>query len=331
MNKITVPPAIIDTIKRHPSFFVVPHMEPDGDCIGSALALDSFLKRLGKRSYLHCQGPFDKRDVKHLASSFAGGVPADLRQKEPDACVIVLDCSTIDRIGDLANDLAGLPIMVIDHHSSGLEFGVFRFIEPSSPSTSLLIQLLIEAMGHSVTAEEAEYIFFAFCTDTGFFRHLESRTGPAFELVARLVDTGASPKKLYAQLNSGAALIGRQHLGRLMQRTESHASGKLLLTWEYQAETEAVGKLNRESDLLYQMLTGIEGVEVVAVLREESPTSTTVGLRSRTVVDVGKTALEFGGGGHARAAGFMANLPLQETRQRLLPALEKAIALANCK
>jgi phosphoesterase RecJ-like protein len=329
MKKTTVPAGIIAAIKRHPAFFVVPHIEPDGDCIGSALALDLFLKRIGKRSYLHCLGPFDRRDIKHLSASFAGRISDELRQREPEACAIVLDCSTIDRIGDLAADLEGLPIMVIDHHSSGQEFGALRFIESSAPATSLLVQLLIEGMGHAVTPEEAEHIFFAFCTDTGFFRHLEQKSGPAFELVARLVDAGASPKRTFAQLNSGAALGGRQHLGRLMQRTVAHAGGKLLVTWEYLAETEAVGRTNRESDLLYQMLTGIEGVEVVAVLREESADSTTVGLRSRTYVDVGKAALQFGGGGHARAAGFQAPLPLQAVRDRLVPVLEAAVNAAT--
>ncbi len=331
MKTITVPETILQRIRQHPAFFVIPHIEPDGDCIGSALALASFLRRMGKRCHLHNLGPFDRRDIKHLSGYFQGAISRELRESEPDACAIIVDCSTIDRIGDLANDLGDLPILVIDHHSSGIEFGTNRFVEPSSPSTSLLIQLVIESMGFTLTSEEAEYIFFAFCTDTGFFRHLEAQSGEAFRLVSRLVDAGASPKSLFAQLNSGAALVGRQHLGRLLDRAESHAHGRILVTWEHQSETLAVGRTNRESDLLYQLLTGVDGVEIVAVLREESPSSTTTGLRSLRSVDVGAIALQFGGGGHARAAGFMDSRPLAETRAVLLTALLSAIEALDCK
>ena len=102
-----------------------------------------------------------------------------------------------------------------------------------------------------------------------------------------------------------------------------------MLTWETQSETAAVGRINRDSDLLYQLLLGVEGVEVVAVLREEDTRSVTAGLRSRNSVDVGAVALEMGGGGHIRASGFLANLSLSETREKLLPLLLREIA-NNC-
>ena len=329
MKLVNIPDSVIDAFKLYETFFIIPHIEPDGDCIGSALALDAFLRRIGKICYLHNLGPFTRKDIKDFAPRFSGRIDSATRAQANKACAVILDCSTIDRIGDLAQDIVDLPIVVIDHHSAGKTFGNFQFINPTAPATSLLVQQLIEVQGYQVTKTEAELIMFAFCTDTGYFRHLESGSGEAFRLVSRLVDAGASPKAIHAQLNSGAALIGRQHLGMLLSRTESLAGGKLLLTWETQSETAAVGRINRDSDLLYQLLLGVEGVEVVAVLREEDTRSVTAGLRSRNSVDVGAVALEMGGGGHIRASGFLANLSLSETREKLLPLLLREIA-NNC-
>lgn len=318
MSFLHPPQDLLDFIKTKPAFFLIPHYEPDGDCIGSSLGLAGFLRRLGKRVYLHNMGPFEKPDIAEFAGLFQGRIPQDLRNAEPDAAVIVLDCSTIDRIGALAEDITGRTVVVIDHHSAGKEFGDFRYIDPHSPSTSLLVQSMIEAMGGTPTKAEADFLFLAFCTDTGFFRHLESDQAAAFGHVERLVAAGASPKATYLRLNSHASLIGRRHLGMLLARTESFADGKVLLCYETQAETQAVGKKNRESDLLYQMLLGIQGVEVIIMLREERPDFITGGLRSKKYVDVGKVALALGGGGHIRAAGFGLETSLIDARRRIL-------------
>lgn len=329
MKNDPVPTDVAAALSDYQHYYIIPHIEPDGDCVSSALALASFLERRGKQVHLHNLGPFTRKDIAQWADRFSGRIdPAGIAPGA--ACAVVVDCSTIDRIGDLAQDVAGLPTVVVDHHSSGHPFGDHRFVNPSSPSTSLLVQQIIESAGGGVTQAEAELIMFGFCTDTGYFRHLDAGSGLAFELVSRLVDAGASPKRIHAQLNSGAALVGRQHLGMLLQRTQSLADGKLLFTWETKAETDAVGKANRDSDLLYQMLLSVAGVEVVAVLREEGPRAITGGLRSKSCVDVGKVALALGGGGHVRAAGFLVEAELDQVRDRLLPLLLEEIA-SNCK
>lgn len=284
----------------------------------------SLLSRLGKTVHLHNMGPFEKRDVKQHSGRFAGRISRDFIASTKNPAVVVLDCSTLDRIGALANDIEGLPLAVIDHHSAGLEFGTVRFINASAPSTSVLVQELIESYNLPLSKEEAEYIFFAFCTDTGFFRHLDKESASVFPLVSRLVAAGASPKQTYLEMNSGASLLGRKHLGTMLARAESHQGGQVLLCWEFKEETEAIGKANRESDLLYQMLMGIEGVEVIIVLREEKKDFITGGLRSKKFVDVGQIALEFGGGGHARAAGFGLAMDLDQAKKAMLDRVLKA-------
>ncbi len=320
-----VPQELINFIANHDTFFVIPHIEPDGDCVGSALALASMLKRLGKIVYTHSLGPFEKKEVERFETQFQGRIDQATLKAAKNPCALVVDCSTLDRIGALADDIVGLAAAVIDHHSSGVEFGDCRFINSSSPSTSLLVQQLIEAFGLSLSKEEAELIFFAFSTDTGFFRHLEAKSGESFKLVARLVDAGASPKQTFGNMNSGVSLESRLHLGKLLSRVEPYANGKILVSYEYLEETLDLGKKNRESDLLYQMLMGISGVEVVVSLREESKTTTTGGLRSRSFVDVGHVALQLGGGGHKHAAGFMAQEALKTVKAQVVALLEESI------
>jgi len=323
-----IPPAVRDFLYSRPAYYILPHIEPDGDCICSALALASFLRRQGKRVFLHNLGPFDRRDIRLYANQISGRITVEQRLTEPEAGVIIVDCSTLDRIGELSGDIEGLPVAVIDHHSAGVVFGDFRFINPTAPSTSLLIQQVIEMTGQSPTQYEAELLFFGFCTDTGFFRHLDQLSSQSLLFVARLVQAGASPKKVFSELNSGAALVGRRHLGKLLERAESHFGGQVLLSYEFLEETVAVGKMNRESDLLYQMLFGIEGVELVIALREETKHKITGGLRSRSKVDVGQIALSLGGGGHQRAAGFALETSLEQAKIKILAAVQTAIDLA---
>lgn len=323
MIKKDIPKEIIDTIKSHDSFFIVPHIEPDGDCVGSSLALAHFLKRTGKKVSLHNMGPFDRRDIVQYAPFYKNRITTSDLIGMNNPLAIIVDCSTLDRIGDLALDIKRMPVLVIDHHSSGEQFGDFRFVNSTAPSTTMLIQQLIETMGQTPDQDEAELLFFGFCTDTGFFRHLDQNSSEVFPMIGRLIAQKISPKDMYARINSGASLAGRKHLGRLLNRAESYADGKVLVTWETYEETRSTGKQNRESDLLYQMLMGIEHVEVVANLREESPNSCTGGLRSRSWVDVGEIAQKLGGGGHKRASGFLLPQGLKATKEQVVAEILK--------
>jgi len=313
-----IPDELINKISNHQSFFILSHSEPDGDCICSSLAFSSFLRRLGKKTALFNPGPFERKDIVQYAPLFKNRIEtADLIGADNPA-VLIFDCSTLDRIGSLAQDIRSMPVYVIDHHTSGENFGTYSFIDSNSPSTTLIVQRIIEAFGEKPSPEEAELIMYGFCTDTGFFRHLDERSSEAFSLVSRLVSTGVSPKETYTKMNSGATLGGRKHLGMLLERCEDYAQGQVLLVWETQEETLAVGKKNRESDQLYQLLLGIEGVELVIALREESKKSCTGGLRSRKYFDAGELATKFGGGGHKRAAGFLFQGSLEEVKEAVL-------------
>ena len=320
----TVPQNILNALAEWDSYLLIGHREPDGDCISSQLALAWFLQRSGKQTHLISPGPFQRPELETMKHHFSAHVPPEIDHHT--TAVIVLDCSTLDRIDYLAEEIAGLPVIVIDHHSSGNSFGDYRFIDSAAPSVTYLILHIIEAAGSTPTEQEAQVLLFGLATDTGFFRHLTAHTGDTFEAAARLTSAGANPNQIFREMYGGRPLASKQLLGLLLNRARGYAGGRVLITYETLEEQELYGIENRDSDTLYQQLQSIKGCEAVALIREESPGECSVGLRSNFFVDVGKIALEMGGGGHARAAGFTWRGSRESAEARIRTALEAAVA-----
>ena len=314
-----VPKTLLAFLDAHASFLVIGHQEPDADCLGSQLALGSFLARRGKAVKLYNHGPFKRAEINRYQPLFSPRVDPFDKVSRPG--VIVVDCSTLDRIGDLQQDLAGLEVAVIDHHAAGHPFGEVRWIEAHRSSCTWLIHKLITSYGDVPTVEEAHWLMLGLATDTGFFRHLEAKTGDTFRTAADLSDAGASAKAVFQQINGGKVLANQRLMGLILSRTESHFDGKVMYSWEDQADRARFGAENRESDMIYQVLQGVTGVELIVLLRQESPTSVTGGLRSKSFVDVGALAQIFGGGGHIRASGFSTQGTVADVRARILDEL----------
>ncbi|MDR2793006.1 MAG: bifunctional oligoribonuclease/PAP phosphatase NrnA [Treponema sp.] len=321
---IAVPYELLDFIKDHKKFIIAGHKEPDGDCVGSQLALASVLKRLGKESIVCSDGPFRRTEISMYKKRFINAVGEKELQ---GAAAIVVDCSVVSRIGDLKESLKRLPTAIIDHHEGWDRCaGTYEnplFIEPSSPSTTFLILALIEALGLTPTEEEAKFLFFGLCTDTGFFRHVDSTGDETFAYASRLIKRGANPKEAFRLINGGKTLASRQLLGILLFRSQAYFDGKLILTTEEYHETQYFGLESRDSDTLYQLLQTIHGVEAIVAIRQEAPARCSVGLRSQDRIDVSKIAADFGGGGHKNAAGLSIEGTVETIRPKLLAAFEK--------
>jgi phosphoesterase RecJ-like protein len=319
---VPVPPALIDFIRAGDKFLVAGHKEPDGDCVGSSLALCSALRRLGKAAIPCSAGPFKRVEIKPFENLFT---KAPGEEECRGARVIIVDCSSLDRTGDLENCLKGLPQALIDHHSAGVQPGgkTVLFLDPDAPSVTFMILALIEALGLSPSREEAERLFFGLCTDTGFFRHVDEGGAETFSYASRLIRAGASPKKTFNAINGGKSFNSRIFLGIQLSRAEEHFGGKLIYTSEEYEETRRFGLEGRDSDSLYQILLSSVNVEAIVVVRQETPEKCTVGLRSRDQVDVAAVAAGFGGGGHKNAAGFAAAARIAELKPRILARFEK--------
>ena len=314
----------LDFIRSGDSFVVAGHKEPDGDCIGSQVALASVLRRMGKKVLLCSAGPFKRSEIiphEHLFSKV---------HTEPGSyrCIVV-DCSAPDRLGDdLEASLKGLPVAVVDHHTMGgyadekLYPLLPRFIDINAPSTTYLIYMLIKALGMEPSKEEAELLFLGLCTDTGFFRHIDGGKPGAFEAAAALIALGASPKGAHDAMYGGKSLGSRQLMGHILSKAESHYDGRLIVSTETLEETERYGLENRDSDTLYQLFSSIAGVQAIVVIRQESPDNCTIGFRSRDTVDVRSIAASFGGGGHYNASGCSIKGRIGELKPQVIQAFE---------
>ncbi|MDR0879068.1 MAG: bifunctional oligoribonuclease/PAP phosphatase NrnA [Treponema sp.] len=325
-----VPQALIKFIREGNKFIVAGHKEPDGDCIGSQLALASVLQRMGKEAAVCSAGPFKRTEVLFYADRFTSAPQAEDRN---GARVIVVDCSAAYRTGDLAPHLEGLPTAVIDHHETGDHPAHSEetpvYLDGGAPSVTFMILRVIEGLGLVPSKEEADLLFFGLCTDTGFFRHVDDSGAEIFTAAAALIRSGANPKQTFQAINGGKSLGSRILMGLLLSRVESHYDGRLLVSFEQYEETRRFGLEGRDSDSLYQLLQSVAGVEAIVIIRQEtlglpSGDNCTVGLRSRDSVDVAAIAARFGGGGHKNAAGISIKGVIEDLRPRLIAAFEKS-------
>ena len=239
--------------------------------------------------------------------------------------LLVVDCSSFDRLGDIAGFVKNLPTAVIDHHSAGSPFGSVKYIDASSPATCVLVLCLSRALDVRLTQEEARLLFLGLCADTGFFRHVDADNATAFTTAATLVEAGASPKQTFAAINGGKTLASRLLLARVLARTESFFGGKLLYSFETKDDGTELGAVSRDSDMLYQLLLTIDSTEVVALLRQESEEKCTLGLRSREKIDVAQAALSLGGGGHKNAAGATLDGTIEELKPQIISLFKETL------
>ncbi|MGE4585041.1 MAG: bifunctional oligoribonuclease/PAP phosphatase NrnA [Sphaerochaeta sp.] len=316
---------ILDLLRTKDEFIVLGHVSPDGDCLSSQMAMYSLLLKLGKTVHLANAGPFDRSEISHLRSDFLAHIDSELYHRNPIA--VVVDCSSPDRLGHLGAEIDGLTTVVFDHHSSGEQFGTYRYIVPRSVSTTLIIMQLYKALDVEISQEIAEHLFFGFATDSGFFRFINAYRGETLRLAAELVDLGVSPNVMNDRMTGGKSLGYVKYLGKLIDRSESYYDGKLMISSSCLSDRDTYITTDKPSDLLYTMLLSVKGVEVVIFFKELEMGVTEVGFRSshQSTVDVGALAEQFGGGGHKKAAGATVHQKISETRKLLIEAVGKLL------
>ncbi len=314
-----------DFLDQFQRFIIIGHHEPDGDCVGSQLVLSSWLKRKAKKVVVVSAGPFDRPEVTPFRARFKGTVSRVA--KSGNTARILVDCSEPERTRIRDETLESLPCLVIDHHASAGNYGQVNVIDPSFPSTTLLIFDLMQTIGDVPTHREAELLLFGFCTDTGFFRHLSDEGSRFLGRVTQLMEYGASLRRVYQSIYSGRELAQFKLLAKLLDRTESYADGKVLVTWQGRGDGRGEGISLRGSDDLYKHLQSVKRNEVVVFIKQENDCECDVGLRSNGKVDVAKLAQSFGGGGHTLAAGYTVSGSIDEVRRDILEKLGKRFAI----
>jgi phosphoesterase RecJ-like protein len=314
-NPLPVPQELIDAFNSFDEFVIIGHEHPDSDSIHSQMSTGKLLSQLGKKTHLVSAGPFTRGEIISYKESFERHLSSDL--DPANTLVVIVDCSSPDRIGYLSDEIAGFSVAVIDHHASGdSSFGDIRYIDPKAFSVTFMIHHLFKTMGLHIDEDTAHMLLFGMATDTGYFRHIGPYRGEIFKAAAQLIELGASPRDIHAGMFGQKSFASRKLLGLLLSRMEEAFDGRLLYTWESAEEMEYYGELNRDSETLYAQMLSIYDCEVILYIRENTDdrTTCTVGFRSHadSHIDVGEIAAEFGGGGHRKAAGATISASIEQ-------------------
>lgn len=296
--------AVWHALHQGKKFFIAGHLNPDGDSLGCTLAVTSLLERLGKTVYAYA-APAIGADLKFLpglSKVHVGELPP-----APDFdTVILLECSDRKRGGDLENILTSAQTLVnIDHHLVSDAYGHVNHIDSGASSTAEIIFQLFEASGEDnllPTPHEATCLYTGLVTDTGRFVH-SNATAEALRVASALVALGADIQQINQIIYFTKSYIELKLLGRALEKMEMRFDNKYSQIILTKRDFETFGATPAQTQGIVSQPTMIPGVEVSALIKEE-PDKVSVNLRSRGNADVSRIAQQFGGGGHARAAGF---------------------------
>ncbi|NGO39487.1 bifunctional oligoribonuclease/PAP phosphatase NrnA [Limisphaera ngatamarikiensis] len=314
---------ILEVLREAQRICVVGHVRPDGDCIGSQLALALALEAQGRQ--VTCWNE-DAVPEKYRFLDPEGRIQKP-HPGETFDCVVATDSASLERLGP--GVLAGITerrcLINIDHHVSNTRYGDINWVVPRQPSTGELIHRLLRAARWPITPPIADCLFTAISTDTGSFQYpttLPSTYHVAGELVAR----GANLARICHEVYQSFPLTRVRLLKRVYSRFRLTANDQIAYCWISRADIARSGANPADTEGLIDHLRAIEPVVVACLFEEYEPGVVRVSLRSKSdQVDVGAVAAQFGGGGHPAAAGArIPGTPLS-VRRRVLAALKKAL------
>lgn len=300
-------------------FLISSHARPDGDSIGSQLAMAYALKSLGKSVRIVNRDPapppiqpFPGVGSIEIAEAVEGDFDA----------AIVMECGHPSRTG--VSGLERYPIINIDHHPGNTMFGAINWFDETAAACGEMVFDVIEALGVPLTPEIATHIYVAILTDTGGFHysHISPRT---FDICRRATEAGANPQEV-ARLVYDSSTLGRLRLmGAILSRLELEAEGRLALVQISQQMLRDTGGSLEDSEGLINLALTVKEIEAVAFFKQAEADVYRVSMRSKGDVDVGGVAKHFGGGGHKNAAGCTMQGRYDDIRMLVLERMRLAL------
>jgi phosphoesterase RecJ-like protein len=313
-----------EVLRAHQSFVLLSHVRPDGDAIGSQLALGFSLMAMGKSVRLINEDGLPENLAFLPGSELIESPPAAPLEVE---VAVALDTATKPRLGDAALHAASKAHLWlnIDHHISNPKYGDLNLIDATSPATGEILYDLITALDLPLPPETRDAIYVAVSTDTGSFQY-PSTTARTYEMAADLVrrglDVGTINSKTYDEHP-----FRRLELMRAMLNTLERSPDGVVAHWELREETRVGLALRPEdSEGLIDVIRAIRGVRLAVFFEELPDGKVRVSMRSKDrELDVCKIASAFGGGGHALAAGIRMMGPFDEAKQLVLTAIRERV------
>lgn len=319
--KIEVLTQMVDELRKAPQVALFSHVSPDGDCLGSMLAIGLALEKLGKDVVYYNSDPIP------LNLRFLPGI--DKVQTElPDPLprtLLFVDCSDLGRVDIQPEGIPeGTIVLNLDHHISNHNFGTLNLVDPGASASGEIALKLIRGLQVEVDAEIATNLYTAMVTDTGSFQ-FSNTTAETHRLAAELFEQGIDIEEIHYQLYDQKPLAQVELLRRGLSRLKLYADGKLAIMTLSRTDFQESGADESLSEGLVNHARTIQGVEVAVFLKEVDERRIRASLRSNRWFDVNLTAARFGGGGHKRAAGCTINALLDEAEQLMVEAVEEEI------
>lgn len=316
---------IAKVFEAHRSFAICGHVSPDGDCLGSQLALAHSLRAMGKTAVclLAKDEPLD------LGLSLIPGagelMPACRYGEIPDVFV-ACDVPNLQRLGDGSQVHARARVTVtIDHHAYPVAMSDFNYVDPDAPATAMIVWNLLASSGFPMTEKVASCAYAGLMTDTGGFQ-FQNTDAECFLRAAEMVDAGAKPSSIARDCFQNRSVASLRLEQRMLERAEFDLEKGIALSCISKEDFDELGAGKHDAEPLINVLRSVAGVRVAGILRDQAG-EVRGSLRAKDDTDVSAVARMFGGGGHIAAAGFtyegtLADA-LRDVRQALLDVCEK--------
>ncbi len=307
---------VAEALRSAKSVLISSHENADGDSVGSLLGLALALRRTGKAVAAMLPNgekvPPQYRFLPGADSIAEGGGGA------PEAEVFVaLDCGNLERLSSLSEAAKRSPCLVnVDHHEDNTRFGDINLVEPEASSTSEIVYWTLKEGGFELGKEEAVCFYTGLLTDTGRFRNVNT-TPRALHAAAEMLEMGVSPEEIVSRVYEETSLPYLRLLGRVLERAEMTDGFPLLHSYISREDLRETGVSMSETEDLIDKLRSVGGARVVLLMKETEDGKVRASLRSRDDVSVGELARAFGGGGHARAAGFVSEKSMEEVLEEV--------------
>lgn len=315
-----VPKGVLSALKEEERFVLAVHVNPDGDAIGSALALSFALESLGKETLIYSKDPIPPQYTFLPGHEKIGTEIGNTDKNSP--ALILLDCNSPERAG--LGKVWFRRSLVIDHHKTESDFGDLAWIESEAAATGMMVYSIIKTLGVKITREMAFSLYTAICIDTGTFRYLNT-SAEVISVALDLVKSGAEPGTIASRLYE----TWREARFKLLIMTLNtlEIRSKVAMTHVTKEMMRRTGTNANDTENFSSIPRIMETVKISALFREVPGKAWKVSLRSKGEVDVACIAEKFGGGGHKNAAGFQIEGDLQPAKRALIATVRKCLVL----
>ncbi|HJV09182.1 MAG TPA: DHH family phosphoesterase [Acidimicrobiales bacterium] len=306
-------------IAAAPSLALACHHTPDGDALGSLLALHLLALAHGKESVASWPEPFPVAPhYEFLPGLELASKPADF-PASPDV-MVTFDCGSMGRLAELGEPARhARELIVVDHHATNEGYGTINLIDPGAAASAVVVRRLLARLGWDLTRDAAECLYTGLVCDTGRFQY-DSTTPEVFTLARELATFDLPIASMNRQLFEEHRLAYLRLAGMALQRAVYDGERRFVATWVTEADLAGFGVSLDETEGLIDLLRRTTEADVSCVLKE-TPDGTKVSMRAVSEFDVGQVAIAFGGGGHKAASGFVSPLPVPE----LLDAIRESL------